>query len=371
MSHGKLRTDKTCLNCQHEVLENYCPNCGQENIEPRQPFYYLFTHFIEDFTHYDGQFWGTIKNLLFKPGKLTRTYLDGKRQTYVPPVKLYIFISFITFFIFAVFPPFKINFESKSEQEKAQGVKEAKSITIQIAKAIEEKKEKEQDSAALANLNYAQKILDDPTTNDFQKGVESTLDMNNKIAHDTDYKGYQTYDAFQKGTKDRTGFFAYIDDAFAKKFFELKEKGVKKGEIFKSLAENSFHNMPKALFIYLPIFALFLWIFHRKKKWWYFDHGIFTLHYFSFILVSILLFGILLRLTNILSEYAFINPIIVLIMIAIALYMVVYFFIAHHRVYKSSRFISITVGLIIWFCNFFAFSFLIIALGIISFLMMH
>ena len=110
MSHGKLREEKNCLNCGHIVEEKFCPNCGQENTETRRPFHYLFSHFIEDLTHYDGQFWGTIKNLLFKPGKLTQTYLEGKRQRYVPPVKLYIFISFITFFLFSIIPPFIIDF---------------------------------------------------------------------------------------------------------------------------------------------------------------------------------------------------------------------------------------------------------------------
>lgn len=371
MSHGKLRTDKNCLNCNHQVLEKYCPNCGQENVEPRQPFYYLFTHFIEDFTHYDGQFWGTIKNLLFSPGKLTRTYLDGKRQAFVPPVKLYIFISFITFFIFAVFPPFKINYDKKSDKEKAEYAKGTEQFTKQASKAIEFQKQNEKDSAMVAKFDYAQKVLDDPKTSEFQKGFENSLDMQNKIADDTTYKGYKTFEEYKKGNKDRTGLFSMLDEAFAKKLFELKEKGVKKGEIFKSLAENAFHNLPKALFIYLPVFALFLWIFHRKKKWWYFDHGIFTLHYFSFLLVSILLFGVLLRLTNILSDYAFFNPIIAIIMIAILIYMAIYFYVAHHRVYKSSRFTSIIVGFIIWTCNFFAFTFLIIALGITSFLMMH
>lgn len=104
MSHGKLRAEKDCLNCGHYVEEKFCPNCGQENAEPRKPFHYLFTHFFEDLTHYDGQFWGTIKNLLFKPGKLTTTYLQGKRQIFVPPVKLYIFVSFVTFLIPSLLP---------------------------------------------------------------------------------------------------------------------------------------------------------------------------------------------------------------------------------------------------------------------------
>ncbi|MFN3020938.1 DUF3667 domain-containing protein [Chryseobacterium sp. TY3] len=75
-----------------------------KKIQKQDSHSFLFTHFIEDLTHYDGQFWGTIKNLLCEPGKLTNTYLEGKRQMYVPPVKLYIFVSFLTFFVFAFFP---------------------------------------------------------------------------------------------------------------------------------------------------------------------------------------------------------------------------------------------------------------------------
>ena len=79
---GKWATEnwekKKTACCGHIVEEKYCPNCGQQNIKTRQQFHYLFTHFIEDFTHYDGQFWGTLKNLVFKPGKLTNTYPEGK-----------------------------------------------------------------------------------------------------------------------------------------------------------------------------------------------------------------------------------------------------------------------------------------------------
>src|SRR5215469_12465803 len=105
MSHHKdLRRNKRCESCGHFVEKRFCPECGQENIETRQPFHYLFTVSIEDFVHYDSRFWKTIQYLLFRPAKLTKIYLSGKRNLYVPPVTLYIFISFITFFVPTLLP---------------------------------------------------------------------------------------------------------------------------------------------------------------------------------------------------------------------------------------------------------------------------
>ena len=66
MQNNPLRTDKTCLNCGHQVENRFCSNCGQENIDTRKTFFQLFVHFFEDLTHYENAFWKTIKNLLLK-----------------------------------------------------------------------------------------------------------------------------------------------------------------------------------------------------------------------------------------------------------------------------------------------------------------
>ena len=104
MSKEKLRKDKTCLNCKHQVEKRFCPNCGQENTEITKSFHHLFTHFFKDLTHYDSSFWKTIIYLFFKPAALTKEYLSGKRLSFLAPIRLYIFISFITFFLISLFP---------------------------------------------------------------------------------------------------------------------------------------------------------------------------------------------------------------------------------------------------------------------------
>nr|WP_306465219.1 DUF3667 domain-containing protein [Elizabethkingia sp. ASV34] len=367
--HGKLRSDKTCLNCGHQVEERFCPHCGQENIEKRQPFHYLFTHFIEDFTHYDGQFWGTLKNLFFRPGKLTSVYLEGKRQLYVPPVKLYIFMSFITFFIFALFPPIKINITGN---KPAHSNEAGKQIVQAITTGIESEKQNQRDTATVAQLDKTQKFIKDSLdVNDFQDGVASVMDTENKISDDSTFSGYKTREEYDKGSKNKIVALSFLQDPIAHKFFELKEAGIKKGEIYTNLIETSFHNIPKALFIYLPVFAFFLWIFHKKKKWWYFDHGIFTLHYFSFLLASILITHLLSQSAGALKGIPVINSLIYLIVSGITIYSLAYFFIAHHRVYKSHGVISFIIGCFLFTLNFVAFLFLIVGLAIVSFLMMH
>ena len=280
--HGKLRENKRCESCGHYVDERFCPECGQENIETRQPFHYLFTISIEDFVHYDGRFWKTIQYLLFRPARLTKVYLSGKRNHYVPPVTLYIFISFITFFVPSLLPD-------------KNGEKEAIAININAPK--DNKKEE----APHLTINNAE----NNKQNDSLKSNENE-EWGDKIN---------------------------------------KEK----------LKERIIHDFPKAIFLYMPVFAFWLWLFHNKKKWYYFDHGIFTLHYFSFILLSILLYIVLYRTYSYfdLGKIGLIKTVSVFFSIAYFFYFLYYFFHSHRLIYGESKAISRLKCSLLFFINSF------------------
>ena len=59
-------------------MGRYCHVCGQENVEPKESFWHLLTHFFNDITHFDGKFFITLKDLLFKPGFLSKEYMIGQ-----------------------------------------------------------------------------------------------------------------------------------------------------------------------------------------------------------------------------------------------------------------------------------------------------
>lgn len=372
MSHGKTREDKTCLNCGHTVEERFCPHCGQENIEPKQPFHFLFTHFVEDFTHYDGEFWKTIKYLLLKPGKLTKEYLAGKRQMYVAPVKLYIFISFITFFLPSLF-------SSSDEEATEHGKKE------HVAKKAEKEKAKDEKTAKFTDSlqqHLSKEQLNKASQSKATKEIKVTEVNGNNI--DTDALGetedgklsvvgarnMKQYDSIYASDKRNSVVYSFLKP-FAKKIFHMQEQGLKKELIMDKFKESLIHTLPKALFVYLPVFAFFLWIFHNKKKWWYFDHGIFTLHYFSFLLLGVLILICFDKITDLLPDYGILNVLYILIYFAAIIYMSIYFFIAHHRVYESSRTMSVFKGIFLFMINFIGIICMGLLLMYVSFLMMH
>ncbi len=366
MSHGKIREDKTCLNCGHLVEERFCPHCGQENIQPKQPFYYLFTHFIEDFTHYDGQFWKTIKYLLFRPGKLSKEYLAGKRQSFVAPVKLYIFISFITFFLPSLFV--------SSEEEPG------KSEEYTLNRADVEKANKEKFAKILDSINKQNKeiLIKPEVINDLKVTKVNGNDIETDALGETKdgkltilgAKNMKQFDSlYAKNTKQQSVF--NFMRPIAKKVFHLQEQGLNKAQIFDKFSDTVVHTLPKALFIYLPVFAFFLWIFHNKKKWWFFDNGIFTLHYFSFLLLGILILIFVSDLLSLLPDYSIFNILNILVYTAAIVYMLLYFFIAHHRVYENSRSISVIKGISLFIINSFALLCMLLLLIYTSFRMMH
>jgi hypothetical protein len=351
MSKNPLRKDKTCLNCRYVVENRFCSNCGQENIDTRKSFHQLFIHFFEDLTHYENAFWKTIKNLLVKPATLTKAYLSGKRLSYLAPIRLYIFISFITFFLIGMFPDQKLEFLDLKRKQAT----EADSIgkRIKINKLILP------DSLAKDNLDS------------IQSTINKSIDHNEQSEH-KDKSGILTVrelDSIQEFGKveDKYSSFQY---SITKKALAVIENNTIE-EIIAKFRVSFLHDFPKMLFIYLPLFALFLWIFHNKKRWYYFDHGIFTLHYFSFLLLLILILFLTDKIFLLFEKSSTLSFVKGLIYFGGFGWMIYYFFPAHHRFYGESRLVSFVKTIILFFINFIVIIVLLLLFAFYTFINIH
>ena len=109
-AHGEAANarlaNSACLNCGAVLTGAYCHNCGQAGHVHR-----TLSSFLHDFLHgafhFEGKIWRTIPALAFRPGKMTRAYIDGKRARYVSPMALFLFSLFL---MFAVVKQFGMDF---------------------------------------------------------------------------------------------------------------------------------------------------------------------------------------------------------------------------------------------------------------------
>lgn len=85
-----------CLNCGEKLLGDFCWRCGQEAADVDRPLRSLASDFFDNVLSLDSKLLRTIGPLLFRPGRLTREYLAGRRAPYVRPLKLYLLAALIS-----------------------------------------------------------------------------------------------------------------------------------------------------------------------------------------------------------------------------------------------------------------------------------
>jgi hypothetical protein len=283
VSHQPERKEKNCLNCGTIVAGRYCQTCGQENILPKQSFTGIIKHFIYDIFHFDGKFFDTLKQLLFRPGRVPAEYMAGKRVHYLDPMRMYLFTASIFFLVF-----FSLRDLSNTLHDK--GIPRMTRIE-RNAKAFE--------TATLLRTNPSDSVL-------YYK-LNLLLDTIREISLEPASKGEPINDSFDIALRnghykmvperDSVVFALPVEQSWIEKKIQSRYKAKKEamgGDDNKAIATliSEFqHKLPYLLFVSLPLFALILkLLYFRRKDFYYSDHAIFTLYHYIFNFILLLFY---------------------------------------------------------------------------------
>jgi hypothetical protein len=88
--------ETACLNCGTPLSGPYCYQCGQ-HAHVHRTLTAFFHDFLHGVLHFEGKIWRTLPMLAWRPGELTRGYIDGQRARFVSPIALFLFCVFLTF----------------------------------------------------------------------------------------------------------------------------------------------------------------------------------------------------------------------------------------------------------------------------------
>jgi Protein of unknown function (DUF3667) len=287
VSHSSERKEKDCLNCGTIIQGRFCHVCGQENLEPKESFWHLLTHVFNDLTHFDGKFFTTLKDLLFKPGFLSKEYIAGRRVSYLNPVKMYVFTSAIFFLLFFSF------FYSDKDTDI---------ITIKDINGKTMAEINKMDSTSFAAFTaHINKEDDKPavpmTRQEFEKYKDTAIFGSGIRIGGTRYRSKAQYDSMLASSAKKDN---WIQQQIVYKLIAISEKYKNDpNQIVKAFKSTLIHSIPQMLFISLPLLALLLKLLYiRRKQFYYVSHGIFSLHLYIFLFIAMLFLFSISELNN-------------------------------------------------------------------------
>lgn len=121
-----------CENCNTPLQGQYCHACGQSVHNPTRDFSHALEEVFESFWHLDGRVFRTLRDLM-APGRIARNYLAGQRARYIPPLRLFVILSLVTFFVGKLVvhveqAPIRLSGEQGAEIAAAQTVDEVRRV---------------------------------------------------------------------------------------------------------------------------------------------------------------------------------------------------------------------------------------------------
>jgi Protein of unknown function (DUF3667)/Domain of unknown function (DUF4286) len=263
---GAFSTEN-CLNCGEVLRGQHCSHCGQRAKVRVLSLGTLLRDLLGDITNFDSRIWRTLKPLAFSPGTLTVEHLRGRRTHYSPPFRMYLILSVVFFLLTTVGgnPADVLNFEvgndgsgganltlgpgepaSKLDPQRQRIIDEIVKRIPDPADRAKARAELEQDFGAMTPEQIApvQRFVDDPCS---PENLKIGFGPEGKTTED------RARDACRKIVADGKGFGRAV-----------------------------YENIPKMMFIFLPLIAAVMFVLYLGSGRYYVEHLLFFVHYHAF-----------------------------------------------------------------------------------------
>lgn len=252
----KRERHEACLNCGTKLTGPFCHVCGQRDDDYRRPFLMLGSEFLSENFVWDSRLMRSVLPFIFRPGRLTRSYIEGHRNSYVTPLRLYFVVSLL-FFLILGFSNIAIMQLARYEVtgDPSVGVFFGPSADMEEGAAkVEKSGEPEQDSGY--EIVFFQRLEDGAERPQVPEDVINDVEIDE-----------ESEAALKELGLDPRHFLKTINLAL--------DNPLIFNEIFNDW-------LPWVLFFMVPFFAFLLSVVYVRRPFYYIDHLIFSIHYHAF-----------------------------------------------------------------------------------------
>jgi len=244
--------ERSCLNCETPLTGDFCHACGQR-AHVHRSLAAFFHDILHGVFHFEGKIWDTLPMLAWKPGELTRNYIEGKRMRYVSPIALFLFCVFL---MFAVASATGLT-EIPTTQMKADATKQI---------ADHEATLKRQQAVRAERL----------------KANQSTVQIDNQMAQTRrELDGLE-----QLKEKGFEGSAAEVSDGLPKWLGESIAHGIQNPELLLYKLKTNAYKFSWAL---IPISVPFVWLlFPFSRRFHLYDHTVFVTYSLCFMMLLLM-----------------------------------------------------------------------------------
>ncbi|MGN6147925.1 MAG: DUF3667 domain-containing protein [Rhizomicrobium sp.] len=333
---GSGHTVANCANCEAPTFGAYCGVCGQERDTHRRSVMGLISAFVEDVISFDSRVLRTVIALLAEPGEMAIAFREGRTMRYVPPLRLYFFVSLLFFLLLSTTHLALVQLEVVATPMKISHDAQGNAYITNPAY-----------DASDPDMKYVPKTI--------KLGKDASGKLVNRYSFNTKPHFFSRIGIYHSNlSKEEAERLNHLGDGTTvdlsvdngKKLTEAqkKEAAAKKkqvdgwitkyisGGIKRLAADPAALNepmttwIPRALFLLMPLYALLLAAFYwrQRKEYYFVDHLIFSLSIHTFLFVVLMVDAGLAQVMS--GEY-----IGLLTVLALALYL----FIAMKRFYAQ------------------------------------
>lgn len=311
-----------CDNCGTVLQGGFCHVCGQHAHNPLRSFAHAAEEVFESFWHLDGRIFRTLADL-FVPGRVAINYLSGQRVRYLPPLRLFLILSVLTFFVGKLTLHVDANGETPNPTARRGNVNfdlsdGGKSELMAQARTVEEVLRLREE--ALHNIAKARREFDagwlGDTIGDFateQVDERARERMRALGAAPARWKALDAAAGGRRGSGGSTDAQASIASAAETPATEerswlsrwLRERLIRLKRNVDAVNKNPdefvrlvLGAVPSALFVLVPVFALCLKLLYLRSGRGYLEHLVVALYSHAMLLLALLLTFVLVGLQS-------------------------------------------------------------------------